>query len=272
MLLLDSGNFSDNPGAEGDVKTKALLEAMGRLGYSVVNVGDREVRLGYADFARRTQGTPFTYVSSNIVDRKSREPIFAPYTVVEAKAASGKAKVTVGVTGAVRFNPVFLKSGPNGGNMVMEQPLEPVRRAVEALRAKKVDVVVLLAALNKPDVETIVREVPGIDYVLGSYGGLSTDAEERVGQTTLLYCGNRGQRIGESRVFFGERKKAGIASEKSVMHLLTQQYPPDLKMLDFVNAIPKPTPPPTPPATRGPQGGAAADPVDGAGGASRHDL
>src|SRR5262245_15912051 len=119
MLLLDSVNFSDNPGADGDVQTRARLEAMGRLGYSVVNVGDRGVRLGYADFAKRTQGTPFTYVSANIVDRKSREPVFAPHAVVEAKAPSGKAKVTVGVTGALRFNPVFLKSGPNGGNMVI---------------------------------------------------------------------------------------------------------------------------------------------------------
>jgi hypothetical protein len=46
MLLLDAGNFSDNPTASGDLKTRGLLNAMERLGYQVVNVGERDIRMG----------------------------------------------------------------------------------------------------------------------------------------------------------------------------------------------------------------------------------
>ena len=40
VLLADAGNFSDNPTAAGDAKTRALLEGMTRLGYQVANVGE----------------------------------------------------------------------------------------------------------------------------------------------------------------------------------------------------------------------------------------
>jgi 2',3'-cyclic-nucleotide 2'-phosphodiesterase (5'-nucleotidase family) len=236
MVLLDSGNFSDNPTPAGDVKTKGLLQAMGRLGYSVVNVGDRDIRMGYPDFAARTAGLPFTFVSANIVDRVTQRPIFKPHAIVEMPAAEGGGVLRVGVVGAVRFNPVFLKAGPDGGNIVIVHPLDRVRAEVEALRAQHVHVVVLLAALHKNDAVALAREVPGIDFVFGSYGGLVTTTEERHGDATLLYCGNRGQRLGETRVFL---KEGAIAGAQSKLHTLTRHYPADQAMLDFVNTVPR---------------------------------
>jgi len=62
---------------------------MERLGYRVVNVGERDIRMGYSDFARRTEGSPFTYLSANIIDRKTQEPVFEPHTVIEVVAPDG---------------------------------------------------------------------------------------------------------------------------------------------------------------------------------------
>ncbi len=238
MLLLDSGNFSDNPTPAGDIKTKGLLQAMDRLGYQVVNVGERDIRMGYAEFARRTVDTPFQYISANIVDRKSKKPIFPSHAVVDAVSSDGKSRVRVGVIGIVRYNPTFLKSGPNG-NIVIAHPRERVEAEMEALSKKNVDVVVLLAGLNKTDAKAIANEVPGIDFVLGSYGGMVTSAEETAGDATILYCGNRGQRIGETRVFFTDDTKRELKSRTNTLHVLTRHYPPDHAMLEFVNSIPR---------------------------------
>jgi 2',3'-cyclic-nucleotide 2'-phosphodiesterase/3'-nucleotidase len=242
LLLLDSGNFSDNPTQSGDVKTAGLLQAMDQLGYEIVNVGERDIRMGYPEFARRTDGSPFTYISANIVDRKTKKPIFQPHAVVEVAAPDGSSKVKVGVIGVVRFNPVFLKAGPDGGNIIIANPLERVQQEIAALEKKKVDVVVLLAALHKNDARSIVRQCPEVDFVLGSYGGLVTTTEEQEGDTTILYCGNRGQRIGESRVFLDGGKQPEIASRQNKLHVLTRHYPPDMDMLNFVNSIPKDAP------------------------------
>jgi 2',3'-cyclic-nucleotide 2'-phosphodiesterase (5'-nucleotidase family) len=246
MLLLDSGNFSDNPTPVGDLKTAGLLQAMERLGYRVINVGERDIRMGYPDFARRTAGTPFSYVSANIIDRQTKEPIFDPHVVVEVSDPDGKSTVRVGVIGAVRFNPMFLKSGPNGGNIVIEHPLERVKHEVEALQKKKVDLIVLLAALHKRDALSIMQGLPEIDFVLGSYGGLVTPREEKAGDATLMYCGNRGQRIGESRIFFDKDDRSTIEFQLNKLHVLSRVYPADQDMLNFVNSIPREAPTPAP--------------------------
>jgi 2',3'-cyclic-nucleotide 2'-phosphodiesterase (5'-nucleotidase family) len=249
MLLLDAGNFSDNPTAAGDMKTRGLLQAMERLGYRVVNVGERDIRMGYPEFARRTAGTSLRYISANIVDRKTKKPIFEPHVVIEAPAPDDTGVVRVGVVGAVRYNPVFLKAGPDGGNIVIAHPLDAVKREVEALRKKDVDVVVLLAALHKNDAKSLALQVPDLDFVLGSYGGLVTATAEQHGDATLLYCGNRGQRIGESRVFFGEGKQGKITNRLNKLHVLSRLYPSDRDMLDFVNSLLREAPSAEVPAT-----------------------
>ena len=232
---------------------------MERLGYRVVNVGERDIRMGYPEFARRTATSKLEFISANIVDRKSGEPIFPPHAVVEARSPDGKASVRVGVTGVMRYNPVFLKAGRDGGNMVIQHPLEAVKREVAALKKKKVDTIVLLAALHKNDAIALAQEVPGIEFVMGSYGGLVNPAEQQASGTTMMYVGNRGQRIGETRVFFGEGKQREIVSTKSTLHVLTRHYPPDHEMLQFVNALPREAPERAAPAA----GSAAAAPAAG---------
>jgi len=236
-LLLDSGNFSDHPSPTGDRKTKGLLRAMERLGYQVVNVGEREIRMGYPEFARRTEGSTLRFISSNVVDRKTKEPVFPTHAVVEALSPDGKKKVRVGVIGAVRYNPVFLKAGPKGGNMIIDHPLERVQEAFEQVRKKKVDVVVLLAALHKNDARSIAARVPGIDYVLGSYGGLVTRGDEKEGETTVIYCGNKGQRIGESRVFLDGAKSPEITARLNKLHTLSRLYPSEPGMVGFLDTL-----------------------------------
>jgi 2',3'-cyclic-nucleotide 2'-phosphodiesterase (5'-nucleotidase family) len=221
---------------------------MEQLGYRIVNVGERDIRMGYSEFARRTEDSPFTYLSANIVDRKTQEPIFEPHTVIEVVAPDSRGKVRVGVIGAVRYNPLFLKAGPDGGSIVIDHPLKRVKLEMEALRKKNVDVVVLLAALHKNDARAIAREVPEIDYVLGSYGGLVTRGAEKEGDTTLLYCGNKGQRLGESRVFLEKDDARELAGQFNKLHMLTYHYPSDREMLQFVDSLKSEKPAATAPA------------------------
>ena len=98
----------------------------------------------------------------------------------------------------------------------------------------KVDVVVLLAALHREEAGRIVTKVGGIDLVVGSYGGIVTAKETRVGDTWLLYAGNQGKRIGESRVYAQGGKPSAVETH---MHLLTRLYPHNQDMLDWVNEI-----------------------------------
>lgn len=234
-LILDSGNFSDNPTALGDVKTQALVEGMNRLGYHVANVGERELKTGWEDFVARTEDAAFPLISANIVREDTGKPVLPPHHVVTLTDADGTER-RVGVIGVARYNPVFLKTGPDDSNLVMAQPVDRVREEVRALEKKGVDLIVLLAAMHKQDVRAVLREVPGIAVAIGSYGGVFTAAEEREGESLIVYSGNQGKRVGETRLFLDEAWKVERAS--TAMHFLTRQYPHDQEMLDYVNAVP----------------------------------
>jgi hypothetical protein len=222
------------------LKTHALLRGMELMGYRVVNVGERDIREGYETFVERTAETSsLRFVSSNLVDKQTQQPIFAPHLVTEAVSPDGSKKLRIGVVGAMRFNPVFLKPGPEGREMVIVHPTERVRQEVAALR-DEVDVIVLLAALHQNDARSIARDVEGIDFVVGSYGGLYTMREDRVGRTWMLYSGNQGKRLGSTRVY--RNAEGEVTDEVTKIHFLTAAYPADTEMLAYVRSVPRRTP------------------------------
>lgn len=233
MLLLDSGNFSDNPTPEGDVHTRTLLAGMERMGYAAVNVGERDIKMGTPHLAERTAHVDLPFVSANIVRQDSKRPVYAPHAVVEARSADGTRRVRVGVIGVARHNPVLVKAGPDGSNVILEHPAERVRAEVAALRGQSVELVVLLAALHKDDARRMLRDVPGVDVLIGSYGGALTPLAEKEGETFMLYSGNQGKNLGETRVFLGPGPK--IQHQITLMHYLTAEYPAIPMMQQFVD-------------------------------------
>lgn len=233
MVLLDSGNFSANPTPEGIAKTEALIKGMGLLGYSAANVGERDVRGGFDAFAQRTSGARFPMLSANIVRNDGKQPVFPPSAVIEATSPSGKRTVRIGVIGLVRFNPIFRKDGPDGSKLEIVHPNEVIAREIKKLRAQKVELVILLAALHRDDARRIARAHPGIDFVVGSYGGVYMTEREGEEGAWVLYAGNQGKQIGETRIFFGESGQRPEVVNK--LHFLADLYPMDPEIQKFVN-------------------------------------
>ena len=232
-MLLDSGNVSDNPSPQGDLKTAGLVEGMNRLGYRASNVGERDLVLGYDAFVARIAGAKFPFISTNIIRKDTGKPVFAPYEVFEVARPTGD-PVRIGVLGVARFNPIFLKSGPENSNLVIRKPEEAVAEYLGEVRGKA-DVVELLAALHKEDARAIVRALPGIDVVIGSYGGMYTTRDEREGDTVLAYSGNQGKRVGETRLFLGDDRK--ILSTTTFLYFLTAAYPAIDEWTAYVSTV-----------------------------------
>lgn len=231
IVLLDSGNFSDNPNEAGEIRTRGLLDGMERLGYRVVHAAERDFSLGYDAFRERVRGRSMRFVSANIVKEGTREPVLDPYAVVEVDVPGRSRPVRVGVIGVMRFNPVWRKAGPAGTNLGIAPPGEMVKRFLPELRAKA-DVVVLLAAMSRDDAGTLAREVPGIDFVFGAYGGMVSTKDEVEGTARVVYTGNQGQRVGETRVHLSDAGK--VVSATTYMHHLTARYPASPEMEAFV--------------------------------------
>lgn len=216
---------------------------MKALGYKAINVGERDLMLGYDDFINRTKALGLTFVSTNIVKQGTKEPVFAPYTIFEVKGTSGK-PVRVGVLGVVRYSPVWQKAGPAGTNLGIAAPADLIATYLPEVRAKS-DVVVLLAALSKEDARELAKRFSGLDLVIGAYGGVYSTVEEIEGKVGIYYTGNQGKRIGESRINLDANSR--VADVTSYLHFLTVRYPEDKAMQDSLASVLKRLPPVDPP-------------------------
>jgi 2',3'-cyclic-nucleotide 2'-phosphodiesterase (5'-nucleotidase family) len=233
IVLLDTGNFSDNPTAGGEVRTRMLLDTMVKLGTKVAGIGERELNLGYDDFHKRIQGVDMKFVSTNIVKDGTSAPAFPPYAVIEVAGRDGK-PIRIGVMDVVRYNPTWQKAGPEGTNLAVAMPETMVAKFLPEVRAKS-DVVVVMAALAKDDAVALAAKLQGVDLMLVAYGGVYSTVEEKSGSVRMLYLGNQGKRVAENRVTLDGKRR--VADVTTYMHFLTAHYPDDPAMKDAVDKV-----------------------------------
>lgn len=231
-MALDSGGFSDNPTDDGLRRTRTLLDGMERLGYRVVNVAERDLALGYDEFKKNVEGSGLHFVSANIVRQGTTERVFPAYEVLEVPTPKGK-PLRIGVVGVTRFSPVWQKAGPSGSNLALAPPAEMLKAVIPEVRPKA-DLVVLLAALNRDDAARLAREIEGIDFVFGAYGGIYDTTFRKDSAATVLYTGNQGRYVGEVRVFLDPSRH--IHDVTPYLHHLVARYPENPDMLAWVES------------------------------------
>ncbi|MGH9869463.1 MAG: multiheme c-type cytochrome [Candidatus Polarisedimenticolia bacterium] len=223
--MLDTGDFSGEANEPGRIKTQNLIEGMGKIGYDVVNVGERDLAGSVADFISSVVASGLTVTSASLIYRDTGEPVFAPYGIKSYKTSKGL-EVKIGYVGLDAFNSAFTREGPGGRVVIMRTPAEALKQIVPALR-RRVNLIVLLANLGTRDLQEALEAAPGVDLALASFAGRISPAGalETVGGTRVLYAGDQGKRMGEVRITFAKDPRAPVMTSGHVW--LTRRYPSD---------------------------------------------
>lgn len=202
---------------------------METLGYDVVNLGERELAGGIAEFRGLTEKSGMVFTSASFIYRDSGEQLFAPYAIKEYKLPPGRTVVRVGFLGVNTFNSSFVKEAPAGRIVIMRDPVDAVKLYLPALRSR-VDLVVLLANLSLRDLTTLLSTTPGIDLALVSYGARFSPGGtlETIAGVPVLYAGDQGKRMGEVRLKFEKKSAPPTMTANHVF--LTRRYPSDPKL------------------------------------------
>lgn len=188
VLLVDNGGFFPEEDNRRDAAW-FLMDAMKTLGTDAVNVGERDLRFGRAFLEQRARKSGLPVVSANLLDKKTRRPIFSPYLI---KRTGG---VTVGIFGLITNKGEL---GPGKDSLLVDDPLTAARNTVIELRRKGAQVIVLLSQLGKVEGEDLVTAVEGIDAIEMGRNVMLIQRGRMVKNTIACYGGEQGQYIGRT--------------------------------------------------------------------------
>ncbi len=161
---------------KGDIHP--VYKALNTLDYAVGNLGNHEFNYGLDYLHRALEGAKFPYVNANIIDVKTKKPLFTPYIIKETTVTDTDGKTQTVKIGYIGFVPpqimVWDKANLSGKVMV-DDITETAKKYVPEMREKGADLVVLVAhsGLSSEPYQAMAEnsvyylsEVPGVDTIL----------------------------------------------------------------------------------------------------------
>ncbi|MBI1987688.1 MAG: metallophosphatase [Nitrospinae bacterium] len=221
-IVVDSGDaFSDESlfNTFDRARRELIVEAMGYMGYDYLNVGDTELGFDLPVLKEIQAKAPFKLLSSNILDRTRREPVFSPYALHPVEG------LKVALIGLVTDRPPKRLPPEHLRELLFADPIIAAQGYVSALRDQS-DLVVVVAHLGLEREKELARAVPQIDVIIGGHGGQLLQTPLKVGKTLILEGGDQGQYVGKLSLKLNQAKEV-VSYEHELVPVDARHFPAD---------------------------------------------
>jgi 2',3'-cyclic-nucleotide 2'-phosphodiesterase (5'-nucleotidase family) len=196
VLLLDAGGTLFGQSLAMASKGQVIVEAMNRMDYDALTVGELDLQLGLDILQQRAQDMHFPLLSCNVVGAQDGKPVFSPYVVVERNG------IRVGFLGVSEAE---LPTLANVARVL--DPLATVHQYLPEVRAQS-DIVIVLSHLGLEMDTTLAQLEPGIQVIVGGKSRRVLSAPEMVGTTVIVQAGYDGEWVGRLDVAFDGQGRA----------------------------------------------------------------
>ena len=159
QVIFDGGEVLGYHSPAEELKTRYLFRAMQAMGYRVIGVGPHDLGYGLGFLRQAEQEHGFTFVSANVVDARTRRPIFPAYAIERA------GDYRVGVISVIGYD----RTPTTTSNDIRPALADAASSVIEAVAAMRdsADLVVLSAYVNAATLDTL-KQIDGVDVVLVS--------------------------------------------------------------------------------------------------------
>jgi len=219
VLLFDTGNLLFRKTLQTETKRRdallrmdLLIQAYNEMGYEAVNVGEKDLIMGLKFLSDMSQKAKFSFISANLVDKKTQKRIFKPHVIKEIVG------LKIGIFGLLddTFNTVLQEREPG---LAILEPLSLSKVLTKSLR-EQCDLMIVLSQLGESKDRKLARENPQIDLILGGGGESKKAVIERVNEIPIYRLEPRGGYLGRIDYSFFDTKKPIkflISSERDEM-------------------------------------------------------
>jgi hypothetical protein len=206
ILLLYTGNLLFRKSHQTETKRRdallradILIQAYNEMGYDGVNVGEKDLMMGFKLLSDLTRNARFPFISSNLVDKKTKKPVFTPYIIKEMMG------LKIGIFGLLdeSFNPILQEKDPT---LTILEPISISKAMIKSLR-EYCHIIILLSQLGEFRVKKLAKETPQIDLILGGGGESKKRIIEKVNNVPIYRLEPRGGYLGQIDYYLGEMKK-----------------------------------------------------------------
>jgi hypothetical protein len=217
MMLLDTGSYfaggildEYSQNAPLDMQRSLInLKAMELMGYDALGIGESEFNFGRDFLEDNINKSGLSSLSCNISSANKIKGIksFKPYLI---KEISGVKFGVIGVTG--------LSAMPKSGGLNFSEPLVGISQAVEELKEKKVDVIILLSNASENSESRITKEIEGIDIIISGYRQTNSEPATKTGSTLILRPTWQGRRVDKLTLVIEDKKIIDYKVEQMRLH------------------------------------------------------
>lgn len=207
LLLLDSGNFFSSGLRDENTQNTQLdmqrtivnLRAMELMKYDAVNLGEDEFNFGENFFLENADKFKLKFVSANLKSEK-----LLPYIL---KELSG---VKFGIIGLVNN-----KAKNKIKDIKIIEPKIALKDSIAQLKAKGVDIVILLSNLGEEENVKLINEISGINIIIdGERGHSQKEIASKLGDTIVLRPAWQGRRLGKTVLNIQDKKIIDYKAEE----------------------------------------------------------
>ena len=194
-LLLSAGDMFQGTPVSNLFRGKPVIEAMNRMGFDAMTVGNHEFDWGIGAFHDLRQAAAFPFLSANIVDGQGALlPGVKPYILVRKK---GLKIAVIGITTPETH--YATKPGNLQGYRVIA--VEKVLPALIAkVRQEGAGTVIVLSHMGLDEDREMASRVGGIDCIVGGHSHTEVKTAVVVGTTIIVQAGYYGQHLGVLKI------------------------------------------------------------------------
>ncbi len=211
ILILGLGDFAGKPTDQGRVKSSVSLDAMKKMHYDALVLGERELALGDEFVLKTMKKSGIPIVDTNM---KYNGKQFGRKDLIIKRGG-----IKIGIEGVTLDQ---LRVGQE--EWTVQDPFEALAEAIPRLR-KKVDLVVVMSHLGYRQSVALAESQEGIDVVVVGHQGRRVKTPVSVGGAIMAQSGDKSKYLGRIDLTFD--RKAG-----EIVEFSGELVPLDAKVAD----------------------------------------
>lgn len=212
---------SDNPKLGA-----VIVDAMNAMEYDAMALGARDLRAPLTTLQSRFREAEFPILSANVTPGRTL-PNVQPYVL---RKVGGHTVAIVGITPATAGE----RMAELGLVPMAPDPIAALKRAVRRA-GRRADVLLLLSTLQRPSIETLAQEIPGIDVIIGVERGGQFEpvaVPGAGGEVVLHAAGTKGEYLG--LLTLNLDAEGAVTGFEGYAIALTDRYGEDPEMVELI--------------------------------------